>query len=345
MGRATVNTFWLPIVSRLRPSLRHSESEGRRDYVASAATPVKRAIEWLHVNENPDGGMFLSSSNNASYPEVTGYLIPTLMSYDEPELAARFTRWLIRIQRKDGSFPSADGVPHVFDTGQVLRGTLAASELVPGALESGRRSAKYLYRRTIAGGARGFDVDSIWVRRYSRSIPMSSHLYVLPALLRAAEIFQNPEYRSAVDNSLEYYVNSAGSLRLSTLTHFLAYELEALIDLGRSQTAIPILDLLREEQADDGSVRAMQGVSWVCTPGLAQLAVCWYKIGQREPAEKALNWLEANQTHSGGFRGSYGENATYFPDVEIPWAVKFYLDAALLRCRLSEDLARPLKNV
>ena len=341
MGKTTVDTLWLSIISRLRPSLRRSGSEGRRDYVASAETPVKRAIEWLHINENPNGGMFLSSADNASYPEVTGYLIPTLLSYDELELAARFTRWLIRIQRRDGSFPSADGVPHVFDTGQALRGTLAASDLVPEALESGSRSAKYLHSRTIARGARGFDVDSIWVRRYSKSIPMSSHLYVLPPFLRAAEIFQRPEYRSAVNSSLEYYVNSAGSLQLSTLTHFLAYELEALIDLGHSQTAIPILDRLREEQADDGSVRAMQDVSWICTPGLAQLAVCWYKIGQRESADKALNWLEANQTRSGGFRGSYGENATYFPDVEIPWAVKFYLDAAHLRGGLGENLTRP----
>ena len=336
-----MNTFPLSVIQRLRQSLRRPKSERREEYVASAETPVKRAIEWLHTNENPDGGIFLSSADNASYPEVTGYLIPTVLSYGETELAARFARWLIRIQRRDGSFASADGVPHIFDTGQALRGVLAASQLVPEALECGSRSAEYLYSLMIADGTRGFDVDQVWIRRYSKSIPMSSHLYVLPPLLRFAEIFQKPEYRSAVNNSLAYYMKSTGSLQLTTLTHFLAYELEALIDLGHSQTTIPILDRLRMEQADDGSVRGMQGVSWVCTPGLAQLAVCWYKIGQREPADKALRWLEANQTRSGGFRGSYGENASYFPDVEIPWAVKFYLDAAFLRCRLSENATRP----
>lgn len=336
-----MNTFWLSVIRRLRQSLQRSSSERRREYIASAETPVKRAVEWLHVNENPAGGIFLSSAASASYPEVTGYLIPTLLSYGELELAARLTKWLFRIQRKDGSFPSADGFPHIFDTAQALRGILAATELVPEALESGSRSAKYLYSQTIANGARGFNVDPVWMRRYSKSIPISSHLYVLPPLLRAAELFQRPEYGSAVKNSLEYYMKSPGSLLLSTLTHFLAYELEALIDLGHSQTAIPLLDRLRREQADDGSVRAMQGASWVCTPGLAQLAVCWYKIGQHEPADKALIWLEANQTQSGGFRGSYGENASYFPDVEIPWAVKFYLDAALFRYRLSENLTSP----
>lgn len=315
--------------------------------LATARSPALRAIEWIHAFENPKGGIYVSSNDSSSYPEVTGYLIPTLLEYGEKDLAARLTRWLVRIQRRDGSFPSAKGVPHVFDTGQALRGLLAASELVPDAAESGVRAAEYLYNRTIAGGVRGFDVDYIWIRRYSKSIPMSTHLYVLPPLLRASEMFQNPKYRTAVDNCLEYYVKSKDSLQLSTLTHFLAYELEALIDLGRSETATPILDKLREEQADDGSVRGMQSVSWVCTPGLAQLAVCWYKIGRREPADKALKWLEAHQTQSGGFRGSYGEDASYFPDVEISWAVKFYLDAALLRDRLGENLAsmKPLNNL
>jgi malonyl-CoA O-methyltransferase len=222
-------------------------------------------------------------------------------------------------------------VPHVFDTGQVLRGLLAASRVVPEAIDAGRRAADYLYHRMIGGGSGGFHVDSIWTQRYSKTIPLSAHLYVLPPLQHAAEFFRKPEYSSAVDNCVEFYLNAKGGLQMGTLTHFLAYELEGLIDLGHSEVAIPILNALREQQAENGSVRATSGVSWVCTPGLAQLGICWYKIGQREPADRALNWLETHQMPSGGFRGSYGENASYFPDVEIPWAAKFYLDAALLR--------------
>jgi malonyl-CoA O-methyltransferase len=111
----------------------------------------------------------------------------------------------------------------------------------------------------------------------------------------------------------------------------LAYELEALIDLGRAEIAMPVLERLRAEQRPDGAVPGTGGVQWVCAPGLAQLAVCWYKLGLWEPADLAMRWLEAHQESSGGFRGGYGENAWYFPDREPSWAAKFFLDAHALR--------------
>src|SRR5262249_59965372 len=110
-------------------------------------------------------------------------------------------------------------------------------------------------------------------------------------------------------------------------THFLAYELEALIDLGRPGHAVPVLERLRREQSEDGAVRGEGGASWVCSPGLAQLAICWYKLGEAESADRAVAWLEAHQQPSGGFLGCYGEGGTYFPTAGLSWAAKFYLDA------------------
>jgi hypothetical protein len=183
----------------------------------------------------------------------------------------------------------------------------------------------------IDGGSGGFAVDSTWMKRYSRSIPVSAHLYVLPALRDASTALQEPKYQEGADRCFEYYLEHRGALQIGTLTHFLGYELEALIDLGRTEAAIPVLGALRRLQREDGSVRGKGGVSWVCTPGLAQLAVCWYKTGDRVPADRAMSWLERHQMPSGGFLGSYGAGATYFPNVEISWAAKFYLDANLLR--------------
>jgi malonyl-CoA O-methyltransferase len=39
------------------------------------------------------------------------------------------------------------------------------------------------------------------------------------------------------------------------------------------------------------------------------------------------------QAPSGGFRGGYGRGASYFPNEEIGWAVKFFLDAFVLKIR------------
>jgi len=241
-------------------------------------------------------------------------------------MATRLVRWLVCIQRPDGSYTDPDGgKPYVFDTGQALRGLLAAAELVPEALDAAHRAADYLISQMVDGGKGGFG------DRYSGVIPESVHLYVLPPLLQAGEVFQKPEYRAAAERCIEFYCNHPDALQMSTLTHFLGYELEALIDLGLADLAIPILDALREEQTPDGAVQAMSGAKWVCTPGLAQLAVCWYKVGQWEPADRAMNWLERHQQPSGGFLGSHGRGASYFPNVELSWAVKFYLDAHWLR--------------
>ena len=288
-------------------------------------SPPTRALEWIRAQEVPTGGIRVHSNHAYAYPEVTGYMVPTLLHYGERDMATRFIRWLMCVQRGDGSYLGPDGKPYAFDTAQVLRGLLAAADLVPGALDAARRAADYLLSQMVDGGRGGF------IPRYSGAIPESVHLYALPPLFQAAEIFQRPEYRTAAEWCLEYYCAHQDTLQLSTLTHFLGYELEALIDLGRVDLAVPILDALREQQAEDGSVRAKEGVEWVCAPGLAQLAVCWYKVGQWEPADKAMAWLEAHQRPSGGFFGSYGRGASYFPSVEIPWAVKFYLDAHLLR--------------
>ncbi len=292
----------------------------------SHSSPPARALEWIRAQEIQSGGIRAHSGHADAYPEVTGYLVPTLLQYGERELATRLVRWLVCSQRGDGGFTDPDrGMPHIFDTGQVLRALLAGDGLVPGALDAARRAMQYLFTQMIEAGRGGFGA------RYSGSIPEGAHLYVLPPLLQATEVLQEPEYRVAVERCREYYLGRKDNLRLSSLTHFLGYELEALIDLGHADLAGPVLDMLREHQDFDGAVPGVPSASWVCAPGLAQLALCWYKIGQWEPADKAMAWLEKHQRPSGGFFGSYGSGASYFPNVELPWAIKFYLDAHRLR--------------
>lgn len=311
-------------------SLRHNpwpQTASPASGTARDVSPPARALGWIRAHESPTGGIYVHPGRTDTYPEVSGYLVPTLLQYGEKDMAIRLVRWLLCIQRADGSYTSPDGVPYIFDTGQVLRGLLAAAELVPGALQAAERATHYLCEQMLSGGREGFGP------RYGGAIPESVHLYVLPPLLQAAERLQRSDYQEAAERCLDFYSQHSDALQIGDLTHFLAYELEALIDLGHADKARPILDTLRAQQAADGSVRGVGDAKWVCSPGLAQLALCWYKTGQWKPADTALTWLEKHQTPNGGFWGSYGPGASYFANVEPSWAVKFYLDAHRLRTR------------
>ncbi|HEV2459305.1 MAG TPA: methyltransferase domain-containing protein [Ktedonobacterales bacterium] len=300
----------------------HTPAQAQHALAPLVSAP-EHALAWIRACELPSGGLRVHADHPRPYPEVTGYCIPTLLEYGERDLSLRLVRWLVSVQNADGSYTahdSRDGA-YVFDTGQALRGLLASMDTVLEAQEAAARAADYLCSHMIDGGAGGF------IERYAGVIPESIQLYVLPPLVRAAAIFRRPEYAEMAMRCADYYVRQPYALRLETLTHFLGYELEALVELGRPAAAMPMLEALRELQAPDGAVRAERGASWVCTPGLAQIAICWYRVGLWGAADRALAWLDEHQRPKGGFLGSYGPGANYWPEHEPTWAVKFYLDA------------------
>lgn len=290
----------------------------RRRTLESAANA---ALGWLRANELPGGGIRIHSHTDIPYPEVTGYIIPTFIDRGRHVAARRLAEWLLAVQGDDGAFAGPDGIAYTFDTAQALRGLLAVPTLLPEAQTGIMRAVRYLDSRFVDEGRGGF------VRSYAADpdIPESIHLYALAPLLAAA-----PELQDRVRACADYYAALPEALDAATLTHFLAYELDGLIELGRADVAQPVLERLARDQATNGSIRARAGADWTCTPGVAQLAICWLKLGKRKPAARALDWLRRRQERSGGFRGSYGRGASYFATVEPAWAPKFFLDAEKL---------------
>jgi hypothetical protein len=273
----------------------------------------------------PSGGIRVHDKHPRAYPEVTGYLVPTLIACGEQALTWRCLEWLVSVQEPDGSYRDPDGRrSFVFDTGQVLRGLLAGNDVASGTQHAARRACDWLCDRTIDEGRGGFP------REYEGKahLPESIQLHILPVLRQAADSLGDPRYRETADRCLDFYLRQGGTLDIdATLTHFLAYEIEGLVDLGLVDVVDPVLGKLESLQLPDGSVRGIGGAKWVCVPGLVQLAVCWYKTGRLEAADAAMRWVERRQEASGGFRGSLGPAAWYFPDDEPAWAVKYYLDA------------------
>ena len=293
-------------------------------------TGWEKALSWLMKYKIPNGGISYSNKELRAYPEVTGYLVPTLVDYGYYEDAKDCVKWLLGVQEKDGGFSDVNHTKEfIFDTAQILRGFLCFyndAEIgvqVIGAIE---KVCEYLFANMIDDGRDGY------IKQYEHDsmIPETILLYTLPPFQKAAEILKREDYLSAIENCISFYEKQPDFLRITDLTHFLAYEIEALIDLGREEKTDGILKELFESQMPDGAIPSHRSSKWVCTPGAAQIALCELKLGKTEHAEKILEWLRSVQMPQGGLWGSYGPNAGYFAGVEIAWAVKYYLDAERL---------------
>jgi malonyl-CoA O-methyltransferase len=107
------------------------------------------------------------------------------------------------------------------------------------------------------------------------------------------------------------------------------------MEIGFEEKAIQTIVKIADSQKDDGGIPAFRGANWICTVGLAQFAVILYKYGYdktyKSKADKAIAFLEKNICQNGGFYGSVGVGSAYFPELQISWAAKFFIDAYLLK--------------
>lgn len=291
-----------------------------------------RAIRWVRRNTIRGEGVRLSSQHSFAYPEVSGYFIPTLLSVGQENLARQYARWLVRIQNTDGSWngPDAKGKPYTFDVGQILKGLLAIGDAVPGAEQALLRGCDWLTSQVGADGTISTPTREAHQLPDGTTVPEAIHLYTLQPLRAAAERFGRGEYEAAVKRALTHYTQDPALAEFATLSHFHAYILEALTDLGEAALAAPVMERMAALQKPDGSIPAYsEGDArgrGVCSTGTAQYALIWLKMGQAEPARRAFDYLCSIQHPSGGFFGSYGPKADYFPASEISWAVKYFLD-------------------
>ncbi|MBN1639409.1 MAG: methyltransferase domain-containing protein, partial [Ignavibacteriales bacterium] len=289
------------------------------------------AIRWLKNNQLENGGIITSSKQRTPYPEVTGYIIPTLCQWGEKGFAGDLTNWLIHHQNNDGSFSAPDGIPYTFDTGQVIRGFVAELDNLPEVEKPLRKACDWILTQVQLDGRLATPSTKMWGKIADDRI----HIYVLSSLIKAGEKLNERKYIDAAQRILEYYKKKKELIEFNTLSHFYAYIIEALCDLDEKELAKEGMGQIATLQRKNGSIPAYKDVSWVCSPGLAQFAVIWYKLGMREYADKAMNYLEKIQNKCGGFYGSYGKEANYFPKEEISWAVKFFLDAYYWKIKTS----------
>ena len=309
----------------------------------------KNAKKWIIKNTVYGKGIRPSVGlddkiTDIAYPEVSGYFIPTLLNFGFRDLSKQYAKWLLSIQHEEGAwYDYLDESPYVFDTGQVLRGLIAIYPIMPEVESAILRGCDYILSQIKPDGQLPSPSTKFWPEGICTEL---IHLYCLPPLIETSKIFNRPEYEIEAKRVLDYYKKNCMEklLDFHTLSHFYAYMIEALVDLGELEIARTAMDKVSKLQRKNGFIPAYKNVKWTCSTGLFQFAVIWYKLGEKIKADLTFDYACSLQTQNGGWLGSYGPNAQYIQLREISWAVKYFLDA--LKLKISVHFAKTAdKNV
>jgi hypothetical protein len=302
-----------------------ARAEQRRDRLGlpagdpSIERAVEEAVNWLSRAQDSslsqDGGVArhfsLLTGWSASYPETTGYIIPSILAYAQRrqnhalrERAKTMLDWLVSLQRPDGSFQgglvdSKPVVPVAFNTGQILLG-----------LASGVREFGDAYRPAMCRAADWLvevqHEDGSW-RTHSSPFaapgPKAYHTHVAWGLLEAARMEEKKPYSHAalanvywalgLQRENGWFDRCCLSDDSRPLTHTLGYALRGAIEGYRFTKDATLLEAC--QKTGDGLLRAVRSdgflpgrlrsdwrgtVSWACLTGTLQVAHCWLLLFQ-----------------------------------------------------------------
>jgi hypothetical protein len=259
----------------------------------------------------------------ASYPETTGYIVPTFFDLyhvlgrdDVKERAIRMIDWECAIQLESGAvrggtvdFPPS---PAVFNTGQVVFGWCRAFR------ETG--DERYLEAATRAGDflVESQDADGVWRRGHSKYARAGATVYNTRcswALLVLASLANDGKYRSAAIRNLDWALTRQKSNGwffdnclddpAHPLVHTIAYATQGLLEAGlllgedryvssAIRTAETMAQLLRSDGALAGRYDEdwRPAVSWSCLTGNMQMSIVWSRLHQTSLAPKLRSAAE-----------------------------------------------------
>lgn len=317
--------------SQLKREITREKILSRPDYIGI----YDKAIEWIESNSIVSEGIINNSKLQKSYPEVTGYYIPTLLRWGYRELAISYANWLCSIQKADGFwYDTMNEAPYIFDSAQILKGLLSIRNIVTDKQvldETIIKGCDWILNCMTEEGRLKTPTETAWGNVATELI----HTYCLSPLVEASKVYDNENYEKSAQKILGYYKKNYYKeiTNFSMLSHFYAYVVEAMLDMGEVEIAREAMRNMEQYQKESGAVPAYKDVDWVCSTGLFQLSLIWFRLGDSERGTRAFEYACKLQNKTGGWYGSYiseenpEESNTYFPDAEISWANKYFLDA------------------
>ena len=290
---------------------------GLKNRVDTSPVHLKLTVDWIKRAQNatPDDGVSslyrLGKGWSASYPETTGYIVPSLLQYghyfsdsDAIKRALDMTSWLQDTQHQQGYIQGGtiDEVasPAIFNTGQVLFGYCAAYRKTndAGIKLSLKKAADYLVGQQ--------DDDGHWRKNLSRFCSSNTDHYTYNirtawALYKAFIVTQNEKYRDAACQNMSavmlnvkmngWFPNNCLDNDNNPYLHTIAYTLQGLLELsllaGENENidvVIAACSNLAESYKNKNQFFGRYDcgwnptVKWRCLTGEAQLSVVLYRL-------------------------------------------------------------------
>ena len=313
-ARKYLDILRVPLVAKVE-FLR--DFRGLPEYDPGVETAIDEGIAWLcRAQDNSlshDGGVArqfsLISGWAPSYPETTGYIIPTFIEYAKLRgdgkkrfRAKRMLDWLVSIQFAEGGFQggtiySKPVLPTTFNTGQILLGLAAGvREFGEEYREPMNRAANWLVRTQ--------DDDGCWTKFPTPFASPGLKAYetcVAWGLLEAARVECSKSYADAALANVKWalkfqkdngwFENCCLSDPSKPLTHTLGYVFRGILEAYQfckdcsifnacKKFADGLLMAIHKEGLLPGRLlQNWQGVtSWACLTGSAQVAICLFKM-------------------------------------------------------------------
>jgi uncharacterized protein YyaL (SSP411 family) len=274
---------------------------------------LKQVIDWLLQAQDKmgDGGMgsfHLASGWGSSYPETTGYIIPTLLKYsddfkdDRSKTAAlQAAQFLLGIQKPSGGWQGGrigENRPEiVFNTGQIIRGMVAAYNYTQDNLylDAAVRGADWLCDIQHEQG--------YWKKHALMNEARVYDAYLDPPLLNLHRLTGTERYREAALKNLRWILDrkmhqngwfedcdNTVKRNDRPILHTIAYTLDGLIESGELLEDAAIIkaasagaDQLKNQILGKGRLYGRYDRNWngseyfLCT-GAAQMAIVWIRL-------------------------------------------------------------------
>ena len=290
---------------------------GLPEYDAGPEAVAAANIQWLVRSQDcsifRDGGsardFSLVHGWASSYPETSGYIVPTLIDYadrtNDPALLDRartMLDWLVAIQFPEGGFQGGkiDGTPRVpvtFNTGQILMGLAAGVRRFGDAyLDPMNRAAAWL--------CDSLDADGCWRKHptpFAAPGEKAYETHVAWGLFEAARVNPDAGFGEAGLRQVRWaltkqaangwFASNCLENPEQPLTHTIGYVLRGVIEGYRLageadllQAAERTADALLGVMEADGRIAGrlddnwQPAVDWVCLTGSVQIAACWFLL-------------------------------------------------------------------